>query len=485
MTHASVAGTDLEVPGRPDPAQRRHRDRRGPDRRPRPCPRLTAPGSRSASTSGRRSPRRSSSTSTQGRIVARRRTAPPPRPIDDRRPRRVRRLPGRARPAGPAGGDRRGAGLLQRGRRPADRGGRQRGAGHGRGRPPGRAVQRRQGRHASSRWPTAATSRDLGRPRRRAAHRRHRRRQQRGAPRGRPRPGRGGLARARSWSPATSTRRREVAAILAGLPHVLADNVVPRIGVLAPESARAAIREMFLAHVIGGKHLSSRADFTDDGPRRHPRRRAHRGRAAGPRGRRRRGRRRRRRHHRRALGGRGRPRAAVGREVVATTPVTRTVEGDLGMRWSALTTVAEPSRPRGGRRGAGTTTRASCPTPTPSATPTRRSPGSRSAPRCAGTPAAPGRGQPGGPGRRAHRQRPARGRPAGRLGRGAAPRPPRGRRAGPRPAAPARSRAAGSCPRAPRVVVDTDYVLAAAGLLAGATHPRRRAAGRLAGRWHA
>ena len=58
--------------------------------------------------------------------------------------------------------------------------------------------------------------------------------------------------------------RDEVAAILAagGVPHVLADNVVPRIGVLAPDSARAAIREMFLAHVIGGKHLSSRADFT-------------------------------------------------------------------------------------------------------------------------------------------------------------------------------------------------------------------------------
>ena len=42
----------------------------------------------------------------------------------------------------------------------------------------------------------------------------------------------------------------------------LADNVVPRIGVLAPGRRRAAIREMFLAHVIGGKHLSSRADFT-------------------------------------------------------------------------------------------------------------------------------------------------------------------------------------------------------------------------------
>ena len=36
MTHASVAGTQLEVPARPDPAQRRHRGRPRPDRRPRP-----------------------------------------------------------------------------------------------------------------------------------------------------------------------------------------------------------------------------------------------------------------------------------------------------------------------------------------------------------------------------------------------------------------------------------------------------------------
>ena len=33
--------------------------------------------------------------------------------------------------------------------------------------------------------------------------------------------------------------------------------------------------------------------------------------------------------------------ATLSREVVATTPVTRTVEGDLGMRWSATSTVAE------------------------------------------------------------------------------------------------------------------------------------------------
>ena len=145
--------------------------------------------------------------------------------------------------------------------------------------------------------------------------------------------------------------QREVAALLvsAGTPHVLADNVVPRIGVLAPESARAAIREMFLRHVIGGKHLSERADFTAMV------------RGATPdvvltavellaRG----------------LGV-DRPGAGdvvavdvggattdvhsaveidpedagLSRQVVATVPLTRTVEGDLGMRWSAVSTVEE------------------------------------------------------------------------------------------------------------------------------------------------
>jgi uncharacterized protein (TIGR01319 family) len=132
-----------------------------------------------------------------------------------------------------------------------------------------------------------------------------------------------------------------------GTPYVLADNVVPRIGVLAPESARAAIREMFLAHVIGGKHLSASDDF----------RAMVRGATpdivlAGV--------------ELLARGlGQDRPGAGdvavvdvggattdvhsvvaldpedvgLSREVVAVTPVTRTVEGDLGMRWSALSTV--------------------------------------------------------------------------------------------------------------------------------------------------
>jgi uncharacterized protein (TIGR01319 family) len=141
----------------------------------------------------------------------------------------------------------------------------------------------------------------------------------------------------------------EVAALLdgAGTPYVVAGNVVPQIGVLAPGSARAAIREMFLEHVIGGKHLSASDDF------------AAMVRGATPdvvltavellaRG----------------LGD-AQPGAGdvvvvdvggattdvysvvevdpedsgLSREVVATVPASRTVEGDLGMRWSAASTV--------------------------------------------------------------------------------------------------------------------------------------------------
>ena len=141
----------------------------------------------------------------------------------------------------------------------------------------------------------------------------------------------------------------EVASVLdqAGTPYVLADNVVPQIGVLAPDSARAAIREMFLRHVIGGKHLSERADFTamvhgatpdvvltavellarglDE---EHP--------GAGD-------------VVVVDVGGATTDVYSVievdpedsglSREVVATIPASRTVEGDLGMRWSAHSTV--------------------------------------------------------------------------------------------------------------------------------------------------
>ena len=163
----------------------------------------------------------------------------------------------------------------------------------------------------------------------------------------------GRLAAARWATPVVVAGNRdaadEVSALLGsgGVAHEVADNVVPRIGVLAPDGARAALRTMFVSHVIGGKHLSARADFT-----------------AMVRG---------------ATPdvvltavemlarGDGGDRPGVGdvvvvdvggattdvhsvvevdpedsglaREVVATVPVSRTVEGDLGMRWSAEATV--------------------------------------------------------------------------------------------------------------------------------------------------
>jgi uncharacterized protein (TIGR01319 family) len=151
----------------------------------------------------------------------------------------------------------------------------------------------------------------------------------------------------------------EVVALLdtAGTPYILADNVVPQIGVLAPGSARAAIREMFLRHVIGGKHLSSRADPSRGAGQRfidmvrgatpdvvltavellstgldaeHPgvgdvvvvdvggaTTDVHSVVETDPED------------------------SGLAREVVATVPVSRTVEGDLGMRWSAVPTVEE------------------------------------------------------------------------------------------------------------------------------------------------
>ena len=163
------------------------------------------------------------------------------------------------------------------------------------------------------------------------------------------------LARARWRGPVVAAGNAEargpVAALLegAGTPYVLADNVVPQIGVLAPGSARVAIREMFLRHVIGGKHLSKRADFTamvrgatpdvvltavellaNGLDASHP--------GAGD-------------VVVVDIGGATTDVHSVlepdpqdtgtGREVVATLPMSRTVEGDLGMRWSAVPTVEE------------------------------------------------------------------------------------------------------------------------------------------------
>jgi uncharacterized protein (TIGR01319 family) len=127
---------------------------------------------------------------------------------------------------------------------------------------------------------------------------------------------------------------------LGAVPHVIADNVVPEIGVFAPDSARAAIREMFLAHVIGGKNLSRdpafakmvRAATPDVVLRGVEVLAAIHGDVAVV-----------------DIGGATTDvhsvieldpeDANLGREVVATHPVTRTVEGDLGMRWSAVPVV--------------------------------------------------------------------------------------------------------------------------------------------------
>ncbi len=57
--------------------------------------------------------------------------------------------------------------------------------------------------------------------------------------------------------------RPELAAALeaTGRRFVLTDNVLPQIGVINPQGARAAIREVFLRHVIGGKGLSKGPEF--------------------------------------------------------------------------------------------------------------------------------------------------------------------------------------------------------------------------------
>jgi uncharacterized protein (TIGR01319 family) len=68
------------------------------------------------------------------------------------------------------------------------------------------------------------------------------------------------LARARVTVPivvAGNTSARSAALeLLAGRTVVATDNVLPDVGELAPGPARAAIRDVFLAHVIGGKGLS-------------------------------------------------------------------------------------------------------------------------------------------------------------------------------------------------------------------------------------
>ncbi len=75
------------------------------------------------------------------------------------------------------------------------------------------------------------------------------------------------LARARMRAPIVVAgnveARAEVALALesAGRRFILTDNVLPQIGEINPGGARAAIRQMFLRHVIGGKHLSRGPEF--------------------------------------------------------------------------------------------------------------------------------------------------------------------------------------------------------------------------------
>lgn len=75
------------------------------------------------------------------------------------------------------------------------------------------------------------------------------------------------LARARIRPPIVVAGNAEAvsdaAALLSstGRHFTVADNVLPQIGVIAPDGARSAIRQAFLAHVIGGKGLSKGAAF--------------------------------------------------------------------------------------------------------------------------------------------------------------------------------------------------------------------------------
>ena len=136
----------------------------------------------------------------------------------------------------------------------------------------------------------------------------------------------------------------EIAGVLdqAGVPYALAENVLPEIGVVRPAGARAAIREVFVRHVIGGKHLSRRDEFarivrgaTPDlvlrGVEVLARTHVPDGVVVVD------------------VGGATTDvhsvvepdpeDAGLRREVVATLPVSRTVEGDLGLRWNAAQVV--------------------------------------------------------------------------------------------------------------------------------------------------
>ena len=75
------------------------------------------------------------------------------------------------------------------------------------------------------------------------------------------------LAKARLGAPVVvagnAEARDEIALALGSTRRrfILTDNVLPQIGVINPDGARSAIRQMFLRHVIGGKHLSRGPQF--------------------------------------------------------------------------------------------------------------------------------------------------------------------------------------------------------------------------------
>ena len=290
-----------------------------------------------------------------------------------------------------------------------------------------------------------------------------------------------------SW-PATSTRATRSPRSSASVPHVLADNVVP-----ADRRARPGLGPGRDPRDVPGPRdrrqapAARGADFTAMVRGATPGRRAHRRRAARPRPRR--------RHPASATSWsstsaappptctrwssstpRRAPRTAWPARSSRTTPVTRTVEGDLGMRWSAVTTVGRRPRLADARRRprprAGTHDPASCPATDAErdedeAIAARR--GRRS--RCAGTPA--GRGSSSAP-RAGSSSAPARTCARSTCWSARAACCATGGPASPTGCSPAASAPTSTggwqLPRAARVVVDPDYVLAAAGLLAGA-HP--------------
>ena len=159
------------------------------------------------------------------------------------------------------------------------------------------------------------------------------------------------LANARMGAPVVTAGNIEVRADVAtalgstGRQFVLTENVLPQIGVINPDGARAAIRQVFLRHVIGGKGLSKGPEFAAmvRAPTPDAMLRGVETLAAGT--------------HRDVMvldiGGattdvysvispQGED-AVLRKEVVAPLWHARTVEGDLGMRWNA-TGVAEAAQ---------------------------------------------------------------------------------------------------------------------------------------------